>query len=58
MKLVVGCYELLGFGYIGVDMVFDQEKGLLIFEFNVCLGLNIQIVNDSGLVYCCYVVEV
>jgi alpha-L-glutamate ligase-like protein len=26
MKLAAGCYELCGLGYIGVDMVLDQER--------------------------------
>ena len=30
MKLAAGCYELCGLGYIGVDMVLDQDKGPLI----------------------------
>ena len=32
MKLAAGCYELSGLGYIGVDMVLDQEKGPLILR--------------------------
>ncbi|MGK9563830.1 hypothetical protein O6468_23735, partial [Salmonella enterica subsp. enterica] len=49
MKLAAGCYELCGLGYIGVDMVLDQEKGPLILELNARPGLNIQIANDCGL---------
>ena len=54
MKLAAGCYELSGLGYIGVDMVLDQEKGPLILELNARPGLNIQIANDSGLVHRCH----
>ncbi|MFZ5960272.1 alpha-L-glutamate ligase-like protein [Pseudomonas sp. QL9] len=50
MKLAAGCYELCGLGYIGVDMVLDQDKGPLILELNARPGLNIQIANDCGLV--------
>ncbi|MGC8385413.1 alpha-L-glutamate ligase-like protein [Pseudomonas aeruginosa] len=57
MKLAAGCYELSGLGYIGVDMVLDQEKGPLILELNARPGLNIQIANDSGLVHRCHAVE-
>ncbi|MBE1023724.1 sugar-transfer associated ATP-grasp domain-containing protein, partial [Escherichia coli] len=48
---------LSGLGYIGVDMVLDQEKGPLILELNARPGLNIQIANDSGLVHRCHAVE-
>lgn len=50
MKLAAGCHELCGLGYIGVDMVLDQDKGPLILELNARPGLNIQIANDCGLV--------
>ncbi|WP_455925062.1 alpha-L-glutamate ligase-like protein [Pseudomonas putida] len=49
MKLAAGCHELCGLGYIGVDMVLDQDKGPLILELNARPGLNIQIANDCGL---------
>lgn len=49
MSLASRCYELSKLGYIGVDMVLDQEKGPLILELNARPGLNIQIANDSGL---------
>jgi predicted ATP-grasp superfamily ATP-dependent carboligase len=49
MRLAAGCYELCGLGYIGVDMVLDQDKGPLILELNARPGLNIQIANDCGL---------
>ncbi|TEA26597.1 alpha-L-glutamate ligase-like protein [Candidatus Schmidhempelia bombi] len=49
MHLAASCYELVGLGYIGVDLVLDQEKGPLILEINARPGLNIQIANDTGL---------
>ena len=57
MKLAAGCYELCGLGYIGVDMVLDQEKGPLILELNARPGLNIQIANDCGLTLRTHAVE-
>ncbi|SDH78870.1 alpha-L-glutamate ligase-like protein [Pseudomonas panipatensis] len=57
MKLAASCYELCGLGYIGVDMVLDQDKGPLILELNARPGLNIQIANDCGLVHRCQAVE-
>lgn len=49
MTLAANCYELCGLGYIGVDMVLDQERGPLILELNARPGLNIQIANNAGL---------
>ncbi|MBS7816636.1 alpha-L-glutamate ligase-like protein [Wohlfahrtiimonas chitiniclastica] len=49
ISLASRCYELSNLGYIGVDMVLDQEKGPMILELNARPGLNIQIANDSGL---------
>ncbi|MGV8842336.1 MAG: alpha-L-glutamate ligase-like protein [Pseudomonas sp.] len=57
MELAAGCYELCGLGYIGVDMVLDEEKGPLILELNARPGLNIQIANDCGLVHRTHAVE-
>ena len=57
MKLAAGCYELCGLGYIGVDMVLDQDLGPMILELNARPGLNIQIANDCGLFQRCHAVE-
>lgn len=57
MKLSAECYELCGLGYIGVDMVLDQEQGPLILELNARPGLNIQIANDAGLTLRAHAVE-
>jgi len=57
MRLAAGCYELCGLGYIGVDMVLDQDKGPLILELNARPGLNIQIANDCGLTLRTHAVE-
>ncbi|RAU45477.1 alpha-L-glutamate ligase-like protein [Pseudomonas sp. RIT412] len=51
MKLAAECYDLCGLGYIGVDMVLDQDRGPLILELNARPGLNIQIANDCGLTH-------
>lgn len=57
MKLAASCYELCGLGYIGVDMVLDQDKGPLILELNARPGLNIQIANDCGLTQRTHAIE-
>jgi len=49
MHLAAACHELCHLGYIGVDMVLDQEQGPLLLELNARPGLNIQIANDCGL---------
>ncbi len=38
------------FGYLGVDIVLDQEKGPLLLEINARPGLSIQIANREGLI--------
>ena len=57
MKLAASCYELCGLGYIGVDMVLDEDKGPLILELNARPGLNIQIANDCGLTHRAHAIE-
>lgn len=42
-------YEVTGLGYLGVDMVIDNDLGPLILEMNARPGLNIQIANGAGL---------
>ena len=57
LELATGCYEISKLGYIGVDMVLDEEKGPLILEINARPGLNIQIANNAGLAARTYRVE-
>ena len=40
---------MTGLGYLGVDMVIDNDRGPLILEMNARPGLNIQIANCTGL---------
>ena len=37
------------FGYLGVDIVLDREKGPLLLEINARPGLSIQIANQEGI---------
>lgn len=57
MYLAASCYELVGLGYIGIDLVLDRQRGPLILELNARPGLNIQIANDMGLSECAHRVE-
>ncbi len=43
------CYEMTGLGYLGVDIVVDEQMGPLILELNARPGLAIQIANGIGL---------
>ena len=45
----VTCYEMTGLGYLGVDMMIDEEKGPLMIEVNARPGLAIQMANGVGL---------
>jgi len=50
LKIAIDCQRATGLGYIGVDVVIDEEKGPLVLELNDQPGLQIQIANQAGLV--------
>jgi alpha-L-glutamate ligase-like protein len=41
--------EMAGLGYMGVDLILDQERGPLLLELNARPGLAIQMANRKGL---------
>ncbi|MFC7336197.1 alpha-L-glutamate ligase-like protein [Haloferula chungangensis] len=45
----VTCHEMTGLGYLGVDMMIDEDKGPLMIEVNARPGLAIQMANGVGL---------
>lgn len=49
LRLTAHCYDLVGLGYIGVDIVIDRQHGPLMLEMNARPGLGIQIANRIGL---------
>lgn len=49
LRLAVYCYDLIGLGYIGVDIALDRNSGPMILEINARPGLNIQIANCAPL---------
>ena len=49
VSMAARCYEAVGLGYMGVDIVLDRDLGPLILELNARPGLNIQIANRRGL---------
>lgn len=49
LQISANCYELAGLGYLGVDLVLDEQRGPLMLELNARPGLSIQIANQAGL---------
>ena len=49
LVLAAGCYEMTNLGYLGCDMVVDDELGAQLLELNARPGLAIQIANGHGL---------
>ncbi len=49
LLLAARCQEMVGLGYLGVDIVLDRDLGPLLLELNARPGLNIQIANGAGL---------
>ncbi len=49
LGLTARCHDLVGLGYIGVDIVLDRTLGPLMLEINARPGLSIQIANGLGL---------
>ncbi len=41
--------KIIGLGYIGVDLVIDEELGPMLLEVNARPGLAIQVANKAGL---------
>ena len=49
LSLAARCYEVTQLGYLGCDIVIDENKGPLLLELNARPGLSIQIANNQGL---------
>lgn len=49
LELTARCFDLVGLGYIGVDIVLDRDLGPLVLELNARPGLSIQLANRTGL---------
>jgi alpha-L-glutamate ligase-like protein len=57
LDIAARAYKLTGLGYLGVDLVLDQDKGPLLLELNARPGLAIQIANAAGLLHRVKLVE-
>jgi len=49
LDIAVTCQEMTGLGYLGVDLMIDEELGPLMIEVNARPGLAIQMANGVGL---------
>lgn len=49
LDIAVTCHEMTGLGYLGVDLMIDEEAGPLMIEVNARPGLAIQLANGVGL---------
>ena len=49
LELTAQCYDLVGLGYTGVDIILDRRHGPLMLEMNARPGLSIQTANQCGL---------
>jgi alpha-L-glutamate ligase-like protein len=49
LELTARCYDMVGLGYIGVEIVLDKTLGPMMLEINARPGLSIQLANQQGL---------
>jgi alpha-L-glutamate ligase-like protein len=49
LDLAASCVEMTGLGYLGADIVLDQQRGPMLLELNARPGLAIQVANQEGL---------
>ncbi len=49
LSLTARCHDLAGLGFIGVDIVLDEQHGPMMLEVNARPGLSIQLANKVGL---------
>lgn len=50
LELAAHCYDMVGLGYLGADIVLTPDRGPILLELNARPGLAIQIANLAGLV--------
>jgi len=50
LLIAAKAYEMTGLGYLGADIVLDENKGPMLLELNARPGLAIQIANSNGLI--------
>jgi len=50
LLIAAKAFEMTGLGYLGADIVLDENKGPMMLELNARPGLAIQIANSAGLI--------
>jgi alpha-L-glutamate ligase-like protein len=49
LAMTAKCHDFAGLGFIGVDIVLDEDRGPMMLEMNARPGLSIQLANRIGL---------
>lgn len=49
LAMTAACHDFAGLGFIGVDIVLDENHGPMMLEMNARPGLSIQLANRIGL---------
>lgn len=49
LAMTAKCHDFAGLGFIGVDIVLDEDQGPMMLEINARPGLSIQLANRIGL---------
>lgn len=49
LEIAAKCYDMVGLGYLGVDIVLTKSGAPILLELNARPGLGIQIANTAGL---------
>lgn len=49
LRIAMSCADMTGLGYLGADLVLDEDRGPLLLELNVRPGLAVQLANQKGL---------
>jgi alpha-L-glutamate ligase-like protein len=49
LLMAANCYKMCNLGYLGADIILDQERGPMLLEVNARPGLAIQTANKCGL---------
>lgn len=49
LAMAANCYKMAHIGYLGADIILDQERGPMLLEVNARPGLAIQTANKCGL---------
>lgn len=51
LDIATTCQDMTGLGYLGVDLMIDEQTGPLMLEVNARPGLAIQLANGVGLLH-------